>query len=163
MNWYKLSQIDIIPFDYENNDNYDIDYEREDYQSGAEKTFSESGIRVSRDKNMTQLAIENGKVIGAIASSWNKEDEYDGKDVYVFSFDIAVKPEFRGPKMVGLKLIAAAIKQYEHEKTIYEETDGLTMMRLWVVNRRLIPVLEQKFGFDLESDLGKSGAYLIRY
>jgi len=80
----------------------------------ADQVFKSEGIRYGRDKNVSQVAIENGVVIGALASGWDRDNGY-GEDVMVFSFDLVVKPEFRR-QGVGLKLIQDAIKKYNQEK-----------------------------------------------
>jgi len=132
----------------------------------ADQVFKQNDIRYGRDKNISQVAIENGVVIGALASSWDKDNGY-GEDVMVFSFDLVVKPEFRR-QGIGLQLIQNAIKKYNEDKIYYQESGQKTMMRIYVVNRILIPVLE-KLGFDIESTYqvdswGNPGsAHLIAY
>lgn len=132
----------------------------------ADQVFKQNNIRYDRNKNVSQVAIENGVVIGALASGWDRDNGY-GKDVMVFSFDLVVKPEFRR-QGVGLKLIQDAIKKYNQEKLDYQESGSQTMMKIWVVNPILIPVLE-RFGFMIESSyevdgLGNPGsAHLIAY
>lgn len=132
----------------------------------ADQVFKQNDIRYGRDKNISQVATENGVVIGALASGWDRDNGY-GENVMVFSFDLAVKPEFRR-QGVGLKLIQDAIKKYNQEKLDYQETGSQTMMRLWVVNPVLIPVLE-RFGFTIESSYEVDGegspgsAHLIAY
>ena len=132
----------------------------------ADQVFKQNDIRYGRDKNISQVAIENGVVIGALASGWQRDNSY-GEDVMVFSFDLVVKPEFRR-QGVGLGLIQQALKRYNIEKPDYQEMGNKTMMRVWVVNPVLIPVLE-KLGFKIESSyevdwLGNPGsAHLIAY
>ena len=132
----------------------------------ADQVFKSEGIRYGRDKNVSQVAIENGVVIGALASGWDRDNGY-GEDVMVFSFDLVVKPECRR-QGVGLKLIQDATNKYNQEKLDYQESGSQTMMRIWVVNPILIPVLE-RFGFTIESSyevdgLGNPGsAHLIAY
>jgi len=132
----------------------------------ADQVFKDNAIRYGREKNVSQVAIENGVVIGALASGWTNDNSY-GEDVMVFSFDLVVKPEFRR-QGVGLGLIQQALKKYNMEKMDYQEMGHNTMMRIWVVNPILIPVLE-KLGFEIESSyevdgLGNPGsAHLIAY
>ena len=132
----------------------------------ADQVFKQNDIRYGRDKNISQVAIENGVVLGALASGWQRDNSY-GEDVMVFSFDLVVKPEFRR-QGVGLGLIQQALKRYNQEKLDYQEMGSQTMMRIWVVNPILIPVLE-KLGFEIESSyevdgLGNPGsAHLIAY
>jgi GNAT superfamily N-acetyltransferase len=132
----------------------------------ADQVFKQNNIRYGRDKDISQVAVENGAVIGALASGWTNDNSY-GEDVMVFSFDLVVKPEFRR-QGVGLGLIQQALKKYNMEKLDYQEMGHKTMMRVWVVNPVLIPVLE-KLGFEIESSyevdgLGSPGsAHLIAY
>ncbi len=132
----------------------------------ADQIFKKQKLRYGRDKNISQVAIEDGIVIGALASGWTRDDSY-GENVMVFSFDLVVKPEFRR-RGVGLKLIQDAIFRYNQEKLDYKEMSNKTMMRVWVVNPVLIPVLEN-LGFEIESSyevdgLGNPGsAHLIAY
>lgn len=127
----------------------------------ADQVFKQNDIRYGRDKNISQVAIENGVVIGALASGWDKDNSY-GEDVMVFSFDLVVKPEFRR-QGVGLKLIQQGLAKYKQEKGDYQEMGNQTMMRIWVINPVLIPVLEG-LGFQAESEPYENGSvHLIAY
>lgn len=132
----------------------------------ADQVFKQEKINYGREKNISQVAVENGTVIGTLASGWTQDNGY-GEDVMVFSFDLVVKPEFR-KQGVGLKLIQNAILQYKQEKQDYQEMGKNCMMRIWVVNPILIPVLE-KLGFQIESsyevnEYGNPGsAHLVGY
>ena len=87
--------------------------------------FSKSKkLGVDPAENIVDIAIENGVVIGSVSSGWSKEDDID-----VFSFDLAVLPQFR-KRGVGTKLIAEAIRTFEFDR----EGRDKAMMRLWVVN-----------------------------
>ena len=158
MNWWKRAT-SIIPFSV---DDIDTEYETDPYDLAdqAESVFQESGIRPDSSKELSHLAIEDGQVIGAVSSGWSNEQGYEEEYVHVFSFDISVKPEFRGKGLVGIKLIQEAIDHYESEKEIYGVK---TMMRLWVVNPRLIPILENRYGFDIESSYSNGSAHMVRY
>ena len=166
MNWYDLAKYaaQIVPFNEEDDgeDDERLGMDRYDAMDQADKAFQASGVRYDSRKRISQMAIEDGKVIGAVASGWSTEDG-DEKDTAVFSFDIAVKPEFRGPAMVGMKLIAAAMQHYKYEASQYREMGFNTLMRLRVINPRLVPVLEKKFGFELESSHGDGSAHMIMY
>ncbi len=145
--------------------NVDPDEEWEDVDQ-ADQVFKNETINYGRNKNITQIARENGVVIGALASGWDKDSGY-GEDVMVFQFDVVVNPQFRR-KGVGLQLIQSAIKQYNQDKKEYQDMGIKTMMRVWVVNPILISVLE-KLGFVIESSYehGENGqfgsAHLIAY
>ncbi len=164
MNWYKrLSSITVEPFDYENTPD-DVDYDANVRMDQAEDAFNKSKITPDRDKNISHVAIEDGKVIGAVSSGWSRVHEPDGP-VWIFSFDVAVNPEHRGPQMAGIKLISEAVRHYDSNKAEYIDAEGggRTMMRLWVVNPRLVPILEAKFGFTIEAEYGAGGAHMVRY
>lgn len=156
MNWLKRISYNVVPFNLEGA----WDYDGNPYQDAdiADQIFKQRGIRYDSTKRLSQLAVENGTVIGAIASGWHPSHDYN-EEVYVFSFDVAVKKEFQGG-LAGMKLIEEAIQQYEQEKEAYGEK---TMMRLWVINPRLIPILERRFGFEVEAFHGDGSAHLTRF
>lgn len=155
MNWYRLAA-NVIPFDADTME--DVGYDQYDYADQADKVFQESKIRYDSKKNLSHLAIENGVVIGAVASGWDKED-----DAYVFSFDVVVKPEFRGKSFAGLNLISEGIQKYNSESSDYSEMGYNTMMRLWVVNPKLVPILERKYNLEIESQYSDGSAHMIMY
>jgi GNAT superfamily N-acetyltransferase len=126
----------------------------------AERVFKQNNIRIDSTKNISQIAVENGVVIGALASGWSTSQEY-GEKVAIFAFDLVVKAEFRR-QGVGLKLIQNAIAKYNSEKHEYEEKGHKTMMRIWVINPILVPVLEG-LGFTVEATYKNGSAYLIAY
>ena len=167
MNWYQrmIFAADVFPFDPEG-DNDDphpaiADMDHWEVANQADKVFNASGIRPQSTSNISHVAVEDGQVIGSVSSEWSQEEGDGEHPLYVFKFDVAVLPKFRGPAMVGMKLIRQAMEKYRHEKHMYQEMGGSTMMRLWVVNPRLVPVLESKFGFEVESQYGDGSAHLI--
>lgn len=151
MNWYKQSK--VMPIDPE-----------EDWESAeqADQVFNQTGIRYDRSKNISQVAVEDGQVIGALASGWTQGEEYENKPIHVYAFDLAVQPQHQR-RGVGMKLISEAVRTYESERHMYEEAGGVTMMRLWVVNPILVPLLETQFGFKVEADYGQGGVHMVRY
>lgn len=152
-NWYKKADADFRQI------NPEEDWEEAEQ---GDQIMQQEKIRYGRDKNIQQVAIENGVVIGALASGWQKTDEY-GEDIQIFSFDLAVKPEFRRQR-VGYELIRKAVAQYEQEKRDYADMGEKTMMRVWVVNPVLVPMLERDFGFQIEAEYGSgAGVHVIRY
>lgn len=153
INWYKKANIDFRSIDPE-----------EDYEDtgAAQKVFDQSKIRYPRDSNIKEVAIENGIVIGALSCGWQESKDYEPEKVYVYSFDLAVKPEFRR-QGVGSTLIQRGIVQYETEKHDYHDMGYHTIMRVWAINPALIPLLENKFGFQIESEYENGSAHLIRY
>ncbi len=150
--WYKLANPDFRHIDHEEN------WEEADE---AEQVFKQNDIRFDSTKNISQVAVENGVVIGALASGWSKSQEYGEETVAVFAFDLVVKPEFRR-QGVGLKLIQNAIAKYNSEKNDYQEMGEKTMMRIWVINPILVPVLEG-LGFDVEATYQNGSAHLVAY
>jgi len=136
--WYRLANPDyrvIYP-------DSDDDEDNSDQINQGNDIFKENDIRIDSTKNINHLAIENGVVIGALASGWTRHD-----NEMVFAFDLVVKQEFR-IKGVGLQLIQNAIKQYNQEKSDYKEMGHSTKMRIYVVNPLLFPVLE-RLGFKV--------------
>jgi hypothetical protein len=162
MNWYtdflyKSSSAEIHPFDYDNWDEYQdssgmdgIDTER--VINDAEESFKQSHINLDRNKDINRVVILDGKVIGAISSSWNVYD-----NIATFAFDMAIKPEYRGDVGTLFKMIKEGIDMYDQDRGDYEDAGNYTEMSLWVVNRKLIPVLG-RYGFEVDEDHGGGGA-----
>lgn len=124
----------------------------------ADKVADRSGIRISRSKNLFYVAVHNEQVVGAIwAAEYNDSDSYFSADpdqvVRVLDFDVAVDPDYRGNAMVGLQLINDAI-QYFHSS----END---LIRVLVVNPKLVRVLESKYKFEIESHFGNGSAHMV--
>lgn len=164
MDWYNNflyleSSAKIHPYDYENWDEYQksIGMEPSDSRlvgADAEKAFKDSNIGLDRTKNISRVVILNGETIGAIATSWNVYD-----DIATFAFDMAIKPEYRGDVGTLFKMIKEGIVMFEQDRWMYEESGNNTEMVLWVVNRKLIPVLE-RFGFIIDEDHGVGGVHM---
>ena len=149
-NWYKKADADFRYIDPE-----------EDWEEAeqGEQILSQEKIR-SR-KNIQQVAIENGVVIGALSSGWEQEND-DERPISVFSFDLAVKPEFRRQR-IGYQLIQRSVQQYEQEKRDYQDAGYDTMMRVWVINPVLVPLLERDFGFTIEAQHEGGSVHVVRY
>lgn len=146
MNWYKLSRTKRI------------DPEDEPIEASmAEAIFGQSNIRTGR-KDISHVAIENNEVIGGVSSGWEIDNSM-GEPIMVFSFDIAIDKSHRR-KGVGKSLIADAVQEYKNVKNEY---DGLkTMMRLWVINKDLVPYLES-IGFSIENEYKDGSAHMVMY
>lgn len=126
----------------------------------AEKIFSMSGIRPSRDKDISLVAIDDqndDKVLGGVASSWTRDNDY-GNSTHTYSFDVAVDPQARNASLVGPKLIDDAIKNYKSQSHDYENS----CMKLQVVNPKLAEYLKRKYQWDDESNVG-TYTYLTKY
>lgn len=94
-----------------------------------------SGINILRDKELKEVVLSDGKVVGALFDSW---DQGEGIDEY--SFDVIVHPSMQ-QQGLGKKLIDSAIHTFRSE-----DRGGETRIKAEVVNKFLIPVL-QRYGF----------------
>jgi len=161
MDWYNNSlylesAAEIHPYDYENWDEYQESVGMESSDSGlvgadAEKAFKDSNIYLDRAKNISRVVVLDGKTIGAIATSWNVYN-----NIATFAFDMAIKPEYRGDVGTLFKMIKEGIEMFEQDRGMYEESGNNTEMVLWVVNRKLVPILE-RFNFSIDEDHGEGG------
>lgn len=130
--------------------------------SQADEVANRSNIRISRAKELSWIAINDaGDVIGAIWSSLERDQEAymrSDEDIFVFDFDVAVDPEWRSGR-IGLELIEKAIGDLRDRQ---DEFPG-TYARVWVVNPRLVRVLERKYGFETESQYKDGSAHMLLY
>lgn len=129
--------------------------EAEDYDpwvtlDQAERAAKASGIRISSNKEIRLIAVTPGG--DAIGGVWVAIDEDEGHSVY--DFDVAVDPKYRDGR-VGLKLIDAAIRDFQ-------DLD-IDMIRVWVINPRLVKYLENHRGFDVETEYGDGSAHMTLY
>lgn len=97
----------------------EVDY---DYSADLNKMEKESGINILRDKEVSTLALQNGKVIGAL---------YTAEHPYEFSFDLIVAKEARG-QGIGAKLIDSALAQYRQEEIEMGKELRLDVVNPWV-------------------------------
>jgi len=127
----------------------------EDWEAAdqADRIASNSGIRISRNKELTLVAQVGGEVVGAVWSAFERDDEASqeyGEDVYRFDFDVAVDPKSRAMGMasarIGPKLIDAALDHYRSLKSEF----GNAYIRVYVVNPKLAGYLERRYGFEPE-------------
>lgn len=121
----------------------------------ADAVANASGIRIARNKNLSLLAIHDGDVIGAVWDSL--EEDADREGVWVYDFDVAVDPDFRSAR-VGLQLINEALELYRMHKS-----DHPTYVKVWVVNPKLVRVLEYRYGFEPISVHGDGSAHMTYY
>ncbi len=117
-------------------------------------------IRSSRNKDVRLVAMVGDEVVGGVFDEMHEEpraryldDESDesGETIRICSFDVVVAPEWQGYQSVGLELIKSAIEQ--------AASNDAQLIDLYVVNRRLIPVLCDKFGFEGEWGSGPAKLY----
>lgn len=116
----------------------------------AEKIASDSGIRISNNKEISFIAFDavSDDVIGA---TW--KGIYNDEEGMVYDFDVAVDRNNRGGN-VGLNLIEASISDY------MQNNDGDMRIRVWVVNPKLVRVLQRKYGFEIMSQYSDGSAHM---
>lgn len=129
----------------------------------ADQIARESNIRISRDKELTFIALDGDTAVGAIWSSLLMDDDDDwlveNNNYAIFNFDVAVKPSNRGGQ-IGLRLIDAAIEEY---RDISSSLDQDVIIKVWVVNPKLVRVLENKYGFEISQGHGDGSAHMTHY
>ena len=151
-----VGDVDIVPW---TDDSYDIDH-RPNHSNPmhrvdpwvaadqADQVAHKSGIRINRDKELTFIALVDDNVIGAVWSSLSNDDPP------VFDFDVAVDPAFRG--RVGLQLIDSAIEDLRSHQGEFPGAHA----RVWVINPKLVRVLENRYGFEIESQYPDGSAHM---
>lgn len=142
----------IIYYDADEFDNDDLD--PYDVANKAEMVAHESGIRITRNKELKFIALDESYSDPVIGGVWIDVYRDDEQDAIVFDFDVAVDKEFRSSALIGLKLIEAAIDEYknlDHDRKY---------IRVWVINPKLVRVLERRYGFEIESEHGDGSAHM---
>tara|TARA_Y100000310_G_scaffold275978_1_gene292808 strand:- start:15105 stop:15617 length:513 start_codon:yes stop_codon:yes gene_type:complete len=170
MNWYKKAELQYrtLP-DLDGVDEDEHDFDVWDAHRGVADIFQERNINPGSQKEYSIVALNDDVPVGGIASGWSDNHDYEGEDVKQFSFDVAAEggenrtPNSGGTGMMGMRLIQKAIEQYEEEKWEWEDQGYKTMIKVWVVNQRLIPILERRFGFDIEGEHEDGSAHMVRY
>ena len=100
-----------------------------DYSDDLNRIERESGINILSDKELTLLAVMDGKVVGALYTSTGPND---------YSFDIIVDKPYRG-KGIGKQLTDLGLSDYN------QVGDELGVpLKLDVVNPKMIPYLKLK-------------------
>ena len=133
------------------------DYDTNIAADQADQVAKNSGIRISRDKELLYIALVGDAVVGAVWSSLYEDPDNPG--VFVFDFDVAVEPKFRSPRpeyQIGIKLIEAALQEYR-----YHRSEHPTYIRVWVVNPKLVRFLERQYGFEIEAEHGDGSAHMV--
>lgn len=140
----------IVPW---TDEQFSSDYDPWVAADQADQVAQMSGIRISRNKELSWIAVNNDdNVVGAV---WSSLDDNEGEKV--FDFDVAVDPKWRSGR-IGLRLIEKAIEDLREYQEIFQGTYA----RVWVVNPKLVRVLENKYGFDVES-MYKDGSAHMTY
>ena len=140
--------------EYQHLDDYDLYSDNDDMSHilavqahcDLEQIFNKAGIRQG-NKNFTIAATVRDQIIGGVASGFKDDDE-----AQVFTFDVAVDPDWQGYQDVGKVLIDRAIK--------LAKMHGCDCVRLFVVNRKLAGYLERKYGFDGNDDYEENGRWV---
>lgn len=144
--------IEIVPWEEEP---YDYYYDPWVAADQADKIADVSNIRISRNKQLSWIAVnEDDDVVGAVWSSITQSDEVH--DTMVFDFDVAVDPKWRSGR-IGLQLIERAIEDLRTHQSEFPDTYA----RVWVVNPRLVRVLENRYGFEIESIYRDGSAHMF--
>jgi len=158
--WYIIyesiasSNIRVVPAEYSDEAFYDSDG-----YSIWEQAFaiaSNSGIHIASNKELAFVAMDGDMVVGGV---WSARYHDDDQDAEVYDFDMAVDKTYRGQVGIFLKLMDAAIGEYRD----LLEYNPRTYVRVWVVNPRLIGVLERRYGFELESRHEGGSAHMTFY
>ena len=147
-------QINIVPWE---EDPIDADYDPWVAADQADQVASKSGIRIDSTKELSWVAInENDDVIGALWSCFSIRDTDDIGDQSVYDFDVAVDPEWRSGRL-GLQLIDHAIDDFRSHQSDFPDA----FARVWVVNPKLVRVLENRYEFEIESQYSDGSAHMI--
>ena len=155
MRIFKLSSVEYREYNSEWQDSDDISDEdwtnglqqEELYDQGV-KVFNDSEIRPDSTKDISDLVIDDGKVIGSTSSGWNTFGEES-----IFAFDIAIKDSHRSMG-IGKELVKRAISKFERERSEYEEAYGNpTVMILEAVNIRFGEFIAKEFNFEIRKRL----------
>lgn len=140
---------------------FDPEYMEDEYDpwllaDEADEIAEQTGIRIARNKELTHLAIADDGVVGAV---WSDLEEDREQDAWVYDFDIAVRPQFHGQASIFQRLMDYTLARYQD---LLAENPR-TYIRVWVVNPRLVNVLERKYDFEIESEHGDGSAHMTYY
>lgn len=147
--------VQVIPWsEYTDDDLYDP----WDAAEQAEEVARVSGIRISRNKELSLMALNSsGDVVGAVWSSYENDDD---QEAMVYDFDVAVLPQYRKHEsMIGIKLIDSALEDFNNLRA----ENPRSYVRVWVVNPRLARVLERMYGFEPENTHGDGSTHMTYY
>jgi hypothetical protein len=109
----------------------------------AWNVFRNNEIRPNRNKDITNIALDDGTVIGAVASGWDM-----GDNIATFSFDIAIDKSKQGMQ-IGTNLVRQTLGKYNSEKSDYREMGYKTEIELEAVNIKFGEFLVRQFGFEV--------------
>jgi len=146
MKIYKIAQ------EYRTIDNEDDNYSV--YMDEAWDVFKNNKIRPNRHKDISDIALKDGTVIGAVASGWNVDN-----NIATFSFDISIDKSNQGMQ-IGTNLVRQALLRYNNDKLAYKDMDMETEIELEVVNIKFGEYLVRQFGFEVVRTL--AGRLILR-
>jgi len=140
---------------YTEDDDYyfsEVGLDGDEVADDAHKIAKDNGIRISSDKDLSQVLIDFGeskdkhirlhpRVIGGL---------WVNRDISYFSFDIVIDKHYHN-KGLSDKLINAAIDEYEYNKEIHGDD---YKMEVDVINPKLKEILENKYNFKVIQKIG---------
>jgi len=127
----------------------------------VDEIFSLSNVRPDSTKNIISAAMVGDEVVGGVYAGWTQDYEASEEQndlVMVFSFDVAVHPDYRGSQMIGIKLIEDTIRYYQNWIADYDWT---AYIKADVINPRLVNILQRRFGFETKERIGDH-VYMVR-
>lgn len=147
----------IMPAEYSDEAFYDSD--GYSIWEQAHSIAQSSGIHISRNKELAFVAMDGEEVIGATWKDIYRDDNYDEQEVYVYDFDMAIRKDYREDLRAFFGLMRASLDDFEDSKDYYDNL----YIRTWVINPKLVRVLERKYGFEIESEHGDNSAHMVKY
>lgn len=150
MKIFKKSETKIHPFDEESEDEMPLEeeHDRYDIMNSVDRAFKDSRIRPDNYKKLSRVITVDGKVVGGVYTSLLN----DGQDGMEFSFDVAISPAYRAKNNQGLgdRTIIRILDDVMQEFRSYQSKMENVHCKLIVVNGKLVKILEQRYGFDVE-------------
>lgn len=150
MKIYIKSETKIHPFDEESEDEMPLEEEHDRYSvmDNVEQAFKDSNIRPDRNKKLSRVIEVDGKIVGGVYTSLTN----DGNDGMEFSFDVAISPAYRAKNNQGLgdRTIIRILDDVMQEFRNYQMEMNNVHCKLIVVNRKLVNILENRYGFEIE-------------
>jgi hypothetical protein len=135
MKIYKIAQ------EYRTIDDEDDNYS--EHMDEAWNVFKNNKIRPNRNKDISDIALKDGTVIGAIASGWDVDN-----NIATFSFDISIDKSNQGMQ-IGTNLVKQALSRYNNDKFTYKDMGMNTEIELEVINIKFGEYLVRQFGFEI--------------
>jgi hypothetical protein len=153
------SGITIVPV---TDDSY-VDFEDDkaelfDISFQAYDLARDNRINISRNKELAYVAldIENSQVVGAV---WVGIGEDEEQQASIYDFDIVTNLAYRHETGIFFRLMNASMEGF-NDLLSYNPR---SYIRVWVVNPKLVGILERRYGFEIESHYKDGSAHLIRY